>query len=102
MSFITENAQYLAISLGILIALTNVIVEIIKAIFPERKIHTNIIAVITAIILTVVSSIADANMKGLTLAWFDYVSMLIYGILVAYGAMFGYDKLKEIFEKFKS
>lgn len=101
MSFIIENGQMLTIGFGILIALTNIIVEVIKSFFQEHNVPTNIVAVVTSIILTFVASMAYASFKEINLVWFDYVAMLIYGILVGYGAMFGYDKLKEIIDKFK-
>lgn len=101
MSFLTENIPMFTVALGALIALTNIIVEVIKGLFPEKKIHTNIIAVATAIVLTVVAGIAYANKSGIAMLWYDYIAIVIFGVLVAYGAMFGYDKLKEILEQFK-
>lgn len=101
MSFIIENGQILTIGFGILIALTNIIVEVIKSFFQEHNVPTNIVAVVTAVALTVVASIGYASFNAIDLVWFDYIAMAIYGILVGYGAMFGYDKLKEIIDKFK-
>lgn len=80
---------------GALVALTNVITEVVKKVTWE-KLPTNIIAVIVSEALTIVVGIAYCQIEGIIVPWYGIVALVVLGILVAYAAMFGFDKLKEI------
>lgn len=85
-------------AIGLLVAVTNIIVEVIKKISYD-KIPTNILVVIVAEIMTIVSGIAYIQIKNIETDWYIYPALVIGGILVSYAAMFGFDKLKEAFSK---
>lgn len=80
---------------GVLVALTNVIVEVAKKATWD-KLPTNIVALIVAEVLTIVSGVAYFQINAITIAWYVVVALVVVGFMVAYAAMFGYDKLKEI------
>jgi hypothetical protein len=84
------------IILGALIALTNITVEVIKSAIPNSKFPTNLVAVIVAIVITVTAFAVWASISNVVILWWHIVASIIVGVLVAYGAMFGYDKLKEV------
>ena len=65
---------------GVLVVLTNIIVQVLKKLTWDR-LPTNILAVIVA--------------KGLAVVWYMVVAAVVVGFMVAYAAMFGFDKLKE-------
>lgn len=88
-------------AIGVLIAFTNVTVEVVKKVIPDDKFPTNILAVIISLIFTVGSFLAYANIQGITLKWYYIAASIVVGILVSYGAMFGYDKLKEVIDGLK-
>ena len=96
MKAITDNVSTLMLVIGGLIALTNIFVEALKKIIPNDKFPTNLVAVITAVLLTLVAFLIYANIYTVVILWWHIVAAVIVGVLVAYGAMFGYDKLKEI------
>jgi glucan phosphoethanolaminetransferase (alkaline phosphatase superfamily) len=102
MDIITNNLSTLMLILGGLIALTNIIVEVIKNAIPDSKVPTNLVAVFVAIIVTVLAYIIWANVTGIAIIWWHVVAAIVVGILVAYGAMFGFDKLKQTIESIKS
>lgn len=81
--------------IGVLVALTNVIVEVAKKATWD-KLPTNILALIVAIALTMVSGFAYYQIKALSITWYIVVSFVVIGFMVAYAAMFGFDKLREI------
>lgn len=87
--------------IGILVILTNIIVEVLKKIIWD-KFPTNILAVIISLILTLVSFFAYTNYKNLVIEWYYVVGAIVIGFLVAYAAMFGYDKLKQMFKQLKA
>ena len=80
---------------GVLVALTNVVVQVLKAATWE-KMPTNILALVVAEVLTVGAGVAYCQIKGILMVWYMVAALIVAGIMVAYAAMFGFDKLKEI------
>lgn len=83
--------------IGVLVAVVNVLVEVIKRATWE-KIPTNILAVIVSIGLTLVAFFAYCQYSAVTIVWYMVVAAVVVGMMVAYAAMFGYDKLKEVLQ----
>ena len=83
--------------IGVLVALTNIIVEVVKKATWD-KVPTNIVAIIVAVVLTVGAGIVYAQINAITLTWYIIAGLIIGGIMVAYAAMFGFDKLQEILD----
>ena len=81
--------------IGVLVALTNVIVEVTKKATWD-KLPTNVLALIVAVVLTVAAGIAYLQIKSSAIAWYMIVALIVVGFMVAYAAMFGFDKLKEV------
>lgn len=86
--------------IGVLVALTNIIVEVIKKLTWD-KVPTNVIATLVAEVLTLVAFFAWTSINSITVVWYYVVAAVVVGILVAYAAMFGFDKLKEILQGLK-
>ena len=80
---------------GVLVALTNVIVEVAKKATWD-KLPTNILALIVAVALTLAAGFAYCQIESITITWYIVVAFVVVGFMVAYAAMFGFDKLKEI------
>ena len=78
---------------GVLVALTIIIVEVVKKATWD-KVPTNIVAIVVAVVLTVGVGIAYAQINAIALTWYIIAGLIIGGIMVAYAAMFGFDKLK--------
>lgn len=81
--------------IGILVALTNVITEVVKKLTWD-KMPTNVLAVYVGELLTLTSGLAYFQIKGIDVVWYYVVALVVIGFMVAYAAMFGFDKLKEI------
>lgn len=97
-STITNQASVLMVIIGALVVLTNIIVEVLKK-FTWEKIPTNILAVIVALALTVTAFYALAAWAGIAVVWYYVAGAVVAGFLVAYAAMFGFDKLREALSK---
>ena len=80
---------------GVLVALTNVIVEVAKKATWD-KLPTNILALIVAVALTLAAGFAYCQIEAITITWYIVVAFVVVGFRGAYAAMFGFDKLKEI------
>lgn len=83
------------VAIGVLVALTNIIVEALKKATWD-KLPTNVLALIVGIVLTVAVGIAYCQIKAFWLKWYVVFALVVLGFMVAYAAMFGFDKLKEI------
>ncbi|WP_297984174.1 hypothetical protein [uncultured Oscillibacter sp.] len=79
---------------GVLVVLTNIIVQVVKKV-TWGKLPTNILAVAVAMVLTLVAFFAYCQIKAITVVWYMVVAAVVLAFLVAYAAMFGFDKLKE-------
>jgi hypothetical protein len=84
-------------AIGALVALTNVVVQVLKKATWD-KLPTNLVAIIVAVILSVAAGIAYCQIRGVPMTWYILAGLLVGGFLVAYAAMFGFDKLKEIMD----
>lgn len=86
--------------IGVLVALTNIVVEVIKKITWD-KVPTNIVATLVAEALTLVAFFAWTSINNIAVLWYYIVAAVVVGILVAYAAMFGFDKLQEVLQGLK-
>ena len=80
---------------GVLVAITNIITQVLKKVTWD-KIPTNLLAIMISLALTLVVFFAYCQINGITIVWYLVVAAVVLGFLVAYAAMFGFDKLKEI------
>lgn len=88
------DISILITAIGILVALTNVIVQVVKKATWE-KLPTNVVALLVAVALTVVAGLAYCQITATALTWYIIAGLFVAGFLVAYAAMFGFDKLRE-------
>lgn len=79
---------------GALVVVTNIIVQVLKKLTWD-KLPTNILAVIVAMLLTLVVFFAYCQIKSVAVVWYLVAAAIVLGFFVAYAAMFGFDKLKE-------
>ena len=79
---------------GVLVVLTNIITQVLKKVTWE-KLPTNILVVIISMVLTLVAFFAYCQIKAVAVVWYMVVATVGLGFMVAYAAMFGFDKLKE-------
>lgn len=85
---------------AVLVIFVNIVTEVVKTVFELKNAKTiNIFVTVLSIILTFVVLIAYLQYKSLTLTWYMAFAFIIIGFMVAYAAMFGYDKLMSYFKK---
>ena len=92
-------ATILLTVMAVLVFATNIIVEMVKNLFP--KVPTNLVAVIVALIVTVLAMLILCAVMEITVMWSYAVGAVVLGLFVGYAAMFGFDKFKAAFEKLK-
>ena len=89
------NIPALLTMIGALTAVTNIVVEVLKKATYD-KIPTNLLAIVVAEILTIAAGFAYLQINGFPILWYYVVAIIVGGFMVAFCAMFGFDKLKEI------
>lgn len=100
MEIIFNLIPALLLIVGVLVILTNIIVEVLKKVLWDR-LPTNILAVIVALVLTLIAFFAVMDYLTITVLWYYVAAAIVLAFMVAYAAMFGYDKFKEALLKIK-
>ena len=100
MEIIFNLIPALLLIVGVLVILTNIITEVLKKVLWDR-LPTNILAVIVALVLTLIAFFAVMGYLSIIVLWYYVAAAIVIAFMVAYAAMFGYDKLKEALLKIK-
>lgn len=86
---------------AVLILIVQIVTEIIKYLVQDKTKY-NLIVFIVSLVITVVTVLAASEIADFNLTWYIVVAAIAAAFFVAYGAMFGYDKLiKRIFVAIK-
>ena len=80
--------------IGVLVVVTNIVVQVLKKLTWDR-LPTNVLAVVVSMILTLVTFFAYCQINAIAVVWYMVAAAVVLGFMVAYAAMFGYDKLME-------
>ena len=99
-SLTVESLSQLMVAVGALAFVVSVITEVIKGIGVFKKIPTDIVVIILSMGLTVVAFFAYAQYASLVVVWYQVVAAIIGGFFVAFIAMYGWSKLKELWTRF--
>lgn len=86
-------AEILAV-VAAMVAVTNIIVEVIKKLWGDSCPAT-LLAFVVAMLSALVALLVYCSYTGTALLWYYIVAALLVGFFVAYAAMFGFDKLKQ-------
>lgn len=94
-----EIAQIIAI-IGVLAFLVSVITQVFKGVSVLSKIPTDILVFILSIGLTVVVFIAYMQYIQQAILWYMILAAIIAGFIVAFVAMYGWEKFSELWKRF--
>ena len=75
--------------IGVLVVLTNIVVQVLKKVTWDK------LAMIVSLVLTLGAFFAYCFIKGIAVVWYMVFAAVVLAFMVAYAAMFGFDKLKE-------
>lgn len=84
--------------LGILVFVVNVVVEVTKNLWPLDQVHTNYYVTALSIVLTVLSYFIYLSYTFSKFIWYYFVAVIMAGFIVAYLAMFGWEKLIKLYQ----
>lgn len=97
-----ELLSTLFIIIAVLVVLVNIITEVIKKMvrFSETA-YLNAFVVGLSVALTVAVFLAYWQIKQMEITWYLILAFIVVGFMVAYAAMFGFDKLIKHFKDLK-
>jgi hypothetical protein len=93
--------KYLAIAGG-LVFVVQLTIQLIKELPLINKVPTSAVTMILSIVYSELALVIYAQYVGITPAWYLYVGTFFGGLVVAYVAMYGWEKLKELWERSKT
>jgi len=76
------------------------ITEVFKGVGVLSKIPTDIVVLVLSIAITVVAFIAYMQYIQQTILWYMIIAAIMAGFLVAFVAMYGWEKLTELWSRF--
>ena len=89
------NIVTILMVLPLLVALTNMITNVIKGLCEAFATHAKLIAPVVAVALTMLATAAYLQVFSVAATWYWYAGGAVAGFVVAYVAMNGYDGLYE-------
>ena len=83
-----------------LMLLVNIFTEVLKKVLWD-KIPTNLLAFVLSLIITIVALFIYLEIVGIAFIWWMIPIAIAVAFFVAYSAMFGFDKWKQMFDQWK-
>ena len=91
----------LIVMVGLLSFVVSVITQVTKEIGFLAIIPTSLQVLILSLALTPIAYIGYSSYNNLPLYWYTVVASIIAGFFVAFVTMFGWEKLKDIYDRTK-
>lgn len=86
--------------LGILVGVVNILTQVIKKLF--NKFPTSLVAFVVSQLVSFASFFTYCSIYCVVFKWYYIFGVIVGGFMVAYAAMFGFDKLKEVIQGWTS
>lgn len=95
MKEVQMNIVTILMVLPLLVALTNMLTNVIKGLCEAFATHAKLIAPVVAVTLTLLATAAYLQVFSVAATWYWFAGGTVAGLVVAYVAMNGYDGLYE-------
>lgn len=99
MDALINNATSIVTIISVLSFIVSIITQVTKEIGFLAKIPTSLQVIVLSVILTPATYIAYAQYTYMQIHWYMIAASIIAGFFVAFVAMFGWDKLRDIYSK---
>lgn len=87
--------------IGFLAFIVSVITQVTKELWFLSKVPTSLQVIVLSVILTVFVYFAYVSVYQIVIQWYMVVGSVIIGFIVAFIAMFGWEKLSNLYLRFK-
>lgn len=86
--------------IGVLAFAVSIITQVFKGVSGLKKISTDILVFVLSIGITVVAFIAYMQYIQQAILWYMIIAAIMAGFLVAFVAMYGWEKVAELWKRF--
>lgn len=100
MEILLTNMTILLGIIGVLAFAVSIVVQVFKGVSFLKKIPTDILVFVLSIGLTVTAFVAYMQYIQQTIIWYMIIAAILAGILVAFVAMYGWEKVSELWKRF--
>lgn len=100
MEILLTNMTILLGVIGILAFTVSIVVQVFKGVSVLKKIPTDILVFVLSIGLTVTAFVAYMQYVQQTILWYMIIAAILAGLLVAFVAMYGWEKVSELWKRF--
>lgn len=101
MEMLTTLITYGVATIAALAFIVSLITEVIKGIGPLKKVPTDLVVLVLSCVITVVAYFCMNAYYGRAFLWYELIATIIASFIVAFVAMNGWDKLSELWLRFK-
>lgn len=100
MEALFANMTVLLAVIGALAFMVSVIIQVFKGVGVLSKIPTDILVFVLSIGITVTAFVAYMQYIQMTILWYMILAAIMAGFIVAFIAMYGWEKLSELWKRF--
>ena len=101
MELLMQYVTYLLMAIGVLAFLTSVITQVIKEMPGLKKIQTNAVALVVALILCPLAVVILCIYLSIQIIWYYIVGAMIAAFIVYLVATGGWEKVAEMWQRTK-
>lgn len=95
------SIETIILAIGVLAFCVSVITEVFKGVGLLAKIPTDALVLVLSLALTITAFIAYMQYVQQAVLWYMILAAIMAGFLVAFVAMYGWEKLTELWGRFK-
>lgn len=100
MELMINSITSLVAVIGALAFMVSIITQVFKGVGMLSKIPTDILVFVLSIGLTVVAFVAYMQYIQQTILWYMIIAAIMAGFVVAFVAMYGWEKFSELWKRF--
>ena len=101
METLFANAAVIIAIIGALAFMVSVITQVFKGVGVLSKVPTDILVLVLSIGITLTAFIAYMQYVQQSILWYMIIAAILTGFVVAFIAMYGWEKFVELWNRFK-
>ena len=102
MEILINNLTMIIAAVGVIAFIVSVITQVLKGVGVFKKLPTDLMVFVLSIGITITAFVAYAQYIKLTILWYMIVAAILLGFIVAFVAMYGWEKLKDLWKRFNA
>lgn len=100
MEFAITSITSIITVIGALAFMVSIITQVFKGVGVLSKVPTDILVFVLSLVLTVTVFVAYIQYIQMAIVWYMVVAAIMAGFIVAFVAMYGWEKFSELWKRF--